>query len=419
MITEARLTPGKMGGATKRRRSLVNESLLTSYLLCAIIGGTAVAISPNLWILPVVAMVFYFLYGHSRSVRGGFVLEFADSLYYLGFTLTLMALFGSLEPFQWGEQKPLDPDSVMHHFGLGLITTLLGVIGRTALHMFYRTPVESIESINRKIAEEANDYLDTLRLLNERAREVLSGALGDLDNTLRGEIGAINASLASLGKTLKEVTNGMHELDIEPIREAWGQLSGSLRDASHDLNEQVGRLRDVLEGFTKELLHSAESIPDAGSGLAAGIQTLRLQIDAVASALEVVETSIREIRLNPDVLQKELAKLARVVDEAGAAIRAAGSAIASGGDGVARSIAGVANSIASVDLTALDGAVRGVVNQLENLAKQTRDNAVKPTSDALRELAGSVRKVREDMNQLDAVLDEIVEAVGLKLERIG
>lgn len=418
MVAEPMPTPGDESRAASRRRPSANESLLGAYLSCAIIGGVAVAYSPDLWIFPVVTMVFYFVYGHGRAAREGYVLEFADSVYYLGFTLTLMALFGSLEPFQWGQRDPLDPDSVMHHFGLGLITTLLGVLGRTGLNMFYRTPTESLESIKRQITEEAGDYLETLQLLNGRARDVLSGTLGELETTLRGEMESISASLARLGARLQMLVERTAGMDIGRIEEAYARLASALEDASLGLHEQAGALRDALMELPRELRIAGQSSRDAVLGITGLAQTLRDQFEAVASALVLVEQRVREIRFDPGSVQQELDKLAHVVDKAGTAIAAAGGSIAAGGDRVASALAGAAGSIASMDLDPVRRAFAEITDHLRDLARIIEESAAKSASDALRDLAASVRTVRKDLNDLDAVLDDIVEAVGLKLEQL-
>lgn len=417
-VGEPTQTPTGQGRAARRRLPPANESLLGAYLSCAIIAGMAVAFSPNLWIFPVVAMVFYFVYGHGRAARGGYVLEFADSVYYLGFTLTLMALFGSLEPFQWGQRDPLDPDSVMHHFGLGLITTLLGVLGRTGLNMFYRTPTESLESIKRQITEEADDYLETLRVLNGRARDVLSGTLGELETTLRGEMESISASLASLGAGLHTLVERTAGMDIGKIEEAYARLAGAIEDASLALDEKARALRDSLAELPRELRGAGESSRDAVLGITAAVQTLRDQFEAIARALVLVEQGVREIRFDPGSVQQELDKLAHVVDKASAAIAAAGGGIAAGSDRVASALAGVAGSIAAVDLDPVRRAFADITGHLREVARIIEESAARPASEALRDLAASVRTVRKDLDDLDAVLDDIVEAVGLKLEKL-
>src|SRR5262249_4817920 len=80
--------------ATRRRGAYT-----VAYGVAVLTGIVPVFVSPQLWFVPVLAMAGYFLYGYGVSREGGFVFEFADSLYYLGFTLSVGSLLASLEPF--------------------------------------------------------------------------------------------------------------------------------------------------------------------------------------------------------------------------------------------------------------------------------------------------------------------------------
>src|SRR3977135_1042400 len=59
--------------------------------------------------------------------------RYADSFYYLGFMLTLAALLVALLS---SDPEQLNLKDVVNRFGLGLITTLVGLSGRIALLEF-------------------------------------------------------------------------------------------------------------------------------------------------------------------------------------------------------------------------------------------------------------------------------------------
>src|SRR5438105_15330873 len=101
----------------------LNPNLLngTAYLLAVFAGLVSVFVSRDLWLIPLLAMTVYLAAGYAPALRSGFIFEFADSFYYLGFTLSVGSLLASLDPFH--TKGVPDPTKVFHYFGLGLFTT--------------------------------------------------------------------------------------------------------------------------------------------------------------------------------------------------------------------------------------------------------------------------------------------------------
>jgi hypothetical protein len=84
--------------AKKARRA----NLAIPYAIATVLGAVAVFVSPDLWWVPVIAMFLYLGFGLNEARREEFTLEFSDSFYYLGFTLTIASLLASLRPFSGG-----------------------------------------------------------------------------------------------------------------------------------------------------------------------------------------------------------------------------------------------------------------------------------------------------------------------------
>src|ERR1043166_1999317 len=99
---EARATQHRAGQQATSNRSgaAPGASYFGSlYVGAAVVGVLPLFLTHGLWWLPWVIMVGYGFAGYSRAESTGTLFEFADSIYYLGFTFSVGALLASLDPF--------------------------------------------------------------------------------------------------------------------------------------------------------------------------------------------------------------------------------------------------------------------------------------------------------------------------------
>src|SRR5438552_8918566 len=127
-MTNTGLSPDAAPNGQERHHKPVN--LAMPYGMATVVGALAVFSSPKgLWFVPIVIMLVYLGFGLQLARRSGMVLEFSDSFYYLGFTFTIASLLASLDPFHFDPAKNPEPAVILHYFGLGLFTTLIGLRG--------------------------------------------------------------------------------------------------------------------------------------------------------------------------------------------------------------------------------------------------------------------------------------------------
>jgi len=112
------------------------------FFIAAVAFGSAgiVGFSGAPWVIavgyPLFIMVGYAGISYLRSPNVLTWPSFADSLYYLGFIFTMVALVASL----WrlaaapgsGSDAALTVDSILSQFGVALTTTILGLVARTS-----------------------------------------------------------------------------------------------------------------------------------------------------------------------------------------------------------------------------------------------------------------------------------------------
>ena len=81
--------------------------------------------------------------------------DFADSVYYLGFSFTLISLFGATVL----EKLKAEPEEIVSYFGMALSTTILGILYRTYHSQFTDLNEDPIEKAKKELEDELNNPL--------------------------------------------------------------------------------------------------------------------------------------------------------------------------------------------------------------------------------------------------------------------
>ena len=114
-------------------------------------------------VLPLLCMIIYTWVGYLHSVDSSFIEQFADSVYYLGFLLTLVALVVSLYFYQ---SDTLETGLLTANFSLALITTIFGLAVRIFINNF-QIDLNSIErQMMTEVEHAANDMIRKAKLIS-------------------------------------------------------------------------------------------------------------------------------------------------------------------------------------------------------------------------------------------------------------
>lgn len=299
-------------------------------------------------------MFAYLGFARRRSpehVRGE---DFADSFYYLGFLLTLVALVGVLVQLGDGGEDLLG--TVLSQFGLALVTTVIGLTGRVALIMF-RSDVENVEDAARHRVEQAYDSLT--QSLDRMAAEADAFTQG-FGGNLRAALDPIDASAHRFVVALDEATRR-----IPAVRVRLDEVTASIEDTTRKLGASADGLAGGLEAARERMDESLDAIDrrlaetfDEMRSAAASIRrvgadfggqasesiadferaatAIRRDLEAVASALEdlptTVETAtsqssatIRSLERYVGQLEESLTGLRTDVQAVGVALQIGGS----------------------------------------------------------------------------------------------
>lgn len=260
-----------------------------AFLIAVLAGTVGIVIghnSPNPSLAPALTcsvMLIYGLWVWRKSADVRQTEQLADSFYYLGFILTLVALITSLIP---GKNSNL-----LLIFGSGLITTAVGLAGRLLLSQFQDSGAQSVDIAEQQLADkirevtfsinETNRYLNDVRIksfqeMTDRLTEgykmfgsTLSGIQGEL-NILRDQINLINKSterhfenLEIYSRAAKESTNSIKIFSAQ-LQEIGPQLEGLTevirlqQTCAKSLSDEVSKQLEDTTSRKEKLEHEVQ-----------------------------------------------------------------------------------------------------------------------------------------------------------------
>ena len=377
--------------------------LAFSYAFTIIMATLIIFARPPLTPLIIILLMFAYLgYGLEKSRKDGLILEFSDSFYYLGFTLTIIALLYSLDVFGLKGGKEFKPKEIMEAFGIALTTTVIGIIGRVTIQMFYRTPLENIEETNRQIEMFSKEYLSNLEQVNDRSRQILLTSLQELGNDLTQGLTEIRKTLNSFNRRLQDVVQRVNTLNVD--------TSG--------IESAFTTMTDVVNQSNEALKANLTNLQQAQSNLMSTTSTVKQAADSVN---QEIRHELEQIHIVITSTATHIGKLNQVLMDEGQALSRDGlarfhNAVVS----TAEQIQKINQVLSSGGVEQLGGAISSITAQLQGVDRiLTQDGRVlNPDGLGLVQLKEEVGATRNHIHEINRALDEIVDAIRLRLDKI-
>lgn len=290
--------------------------LRTHFLLAfffAAAGSLLLALRGHSWLPPIWAaacMIVYWLLTRYRLPEHVATEAFADNYYFLGFLLTLVSLFAVF--VQLGNQPaPASSDELLRialpQFGMALITTIVGLVGRTLILMTDLDAEEVAERAEGRLTRAFDEFIRSLNRLTTEA-DAFSQGFGE---RLRNSIATIERTATDFVALVQDTASG-----LKPIRDDFANVSDSLK-ASLDAITSATDALIVAVSTSKESLESLFiTFRDSINAAAKDVQAYTSGLDA----LDKVKESTAEIASHLSALRASLADLKAVVDSVAAAV---------------------------------------------------------------------------------------------------
>ncbi len=317
------------------------------------------------WLVAALAITVMLVYGW--SVRGYNVPADAkgEGIYYLGLLFTFFALVAALVTLDWDSASDASSGAVIRNFGIALVTTIVGLIGRVWFAMSQTSPgddareahaalEDAVRKMKSSLGEAQNQFDLMAKGFRGSAKQIATLATSNVEgidalaksakegsgavNSLRGDVGALADSiktatdeLAGFGKAAEEAGGTIDEVlqgTGEGLRAVVQKIDRGTDTALSNLKEASGAQTDAMEdlrraaregtasvgGFAESLGRAREDAErinlelNAGAGAAASaVKRLTREAGAQANAAS-------EMGESAGVFSKEMTQLARLFE---------------------------------------------------------------------------------------------------------
>ena len=299
-----------------------------------------------------------FLYGwqtHQDNKVYARTAGFADSLYYMGFLLTMVALVAALIGYAAltdGEESIIHSlQKSIPEFGTAIISTILGMVGRIYLVGFRNEPeeikqmtMETLDDAMSNMVMHANSFAAQMQQASATWQQTVANLAQQAQSSLQGAIqvaaATINAEASTLGEALRGMTasvTGSNQSMAASLDEvaakgnAVGEACDKLAETSGKLSEVIRELAEVdtqrageatrtyienLENFTGKFEavarrneESAETIARAGEAASkARTDMIDINVEPLQNELSRAQRTVREIADDAERAQEQIPK---------------------------------------------------------------------------------------------------------------
>ena len=232
----------------------------------------------------------------------------ADSCYYLGFILTLIAMINTLIDLDVNNVESIF-DSVVRDFGVALITTIVGLVARIIwLQLSSANAFDGEETIREKLIAEAQELeTQTQRITGaftslaadaERVAAPLSGNLNNLSKTLDIP--------SELSKTLHQIATNADELKVNLANLNIQTKAIDLRYFD-ELSSKFSALTLMLERLTPIMESNIENLNKTFEKNSKSIQDYNKSLDSLLNETKKTYSEVNQsLRANAEYIKDEL-----------------------------------------------------------------------------------------------------------------
>ncbi len=260
-------------------------------------------------LLPMMLMYLFMRIGRHRVEKHGTVEieQVADSLYFMGFMFTLVALLVALTQVR----SPIDISAIISRFGVAMLTTLVGLLMKVLLTQFKqqggvtqrqaqadllratRRFTRALDSSSAGVEKSVNDA-------SARALEITEKSIADItDQVKSAQVALANNAKAGLELLAEKSKSDMDTLFIHAtsnVDALSGQGQNAIRMLADHSKDCQSQLVDGAELISEKLLKVVEDNSDAASA----------HVVALGTHLDVLQTSVDKVQSRIDTLNTTL-----------------------------------------------------------------------------------------------------------------
>ena len=410
-------------------RSFYVSSLALSICLIAISRSVraswfeySVSVAILIWML----ILGYLVY---RKSKNDFDESDADYYYYYGFILTLVTLATTFIPFYFSGSTVRKED-IIGGFGLGLVTTFIGLTGRVLLYQQFErlasgteTAVQTIGIVSNKFARELSFLTSSMTTnLDELSKSYRDSAvsLQRATEMLASDVSIVSDKMSGLSTVIEETSSGLGVAG-ERLRTSFVADGGACTTALSSIAESGSALSSMLTQLNQQVRSvELQKIADQSRDVLDSLAKLHEVFD---SAAHVVEGGAREltqsfstVATSAGVADQKLVSISTTIAESTERFASVAATYTNFNESVARSAESVDAS--SETILRVSGAMKGGLEETVSLVRQLA-TSFKPLASEVNAFKVELGKEREALAQYNVGLSRLTKslseaAVGLE-----
>ena len=306
-----------------------NGLLNVVWILTVAFGALAIYLAQGRWeaqlLLPLSLMVGYCLLGAFSKQRS--VHRFADSIYFMGFLWTLVALAAATMRATGSEGAQLDAGTLARLFGVAVITTGAGMFLRVAVLNAFAEP-EQVSDDQKAVAQLRQVYEQLITTMVHGGAQ-FDAAVGRTTVALEGlastaEAGAELARIQVFKRIEDAATDAADRIRAggETYRDGFGDAAVAVRDSGHafadaqrEFSEAVSGIGDTLNRASEQTEKMARAANASFQGAAGALHGAADSTREASSAVAEATRTIASVAASVGALNQQLDHLTQVIKQ--------------------------------------------------------------------------------------------------------
>lgn len=357
-------------------------------------------------IIPLSLMLFYLFVGLNGFVDTIDTETFADSVYYMGFLLTLISLSAAL---YYLRNDDLTLSLLVTKFGLALLTTILGLAVRVTLVNFQIKGSQAKQYAEERLSSSVERFANDLDLTCDKLEILLQGSIEKVEATATAVQGASDQAAAAIVQSSDTNQSKLNEM-YQVMSEQW---TNSVKDVSSTMEREL----------SSSVTNAAQHIEGLGKKVEEELSNFKIDEDVLSKALDQPLNDLAHtIRTARILLAKEynlLKDTSKDHSEIQEQFQHLGDALESGRKTVAvlhqhsEKLSKAFESLGSLD-TGLE-----VLNQKSNAAAESFGEMSSTVSSSAASFSDDVATSKESFMKLNQSLNALLHAVMKQSKEMG
>jgi len=211
--------------------------------------------------IPMIIMLLYFYLGIKKSDIHRVSDQFADSIYYLGFLYTLVALAVSLYAIH--EKNYTLEEGLIARFGLALATTIFGLFFRIYIVNF-RQNIDDLKKITEgkltvnveRFATQIDSTVDELKVFNKNVINKMETLVSVTEKSIEDVTSTLTIFTDDLAKNLDKISSNIELANTRFVENYESTIEYTIKLIKHITVKTQTELFHGLKDFTATLIKS-------------------------------------------------------------------------------------------------------------------------------------------------------------------